>query len=48
MCQQTIRLRNGGCLTGRLVDHLGDGRVEIDVHGKRFAGPKADRPDKRS
>lgn len=40
MADETIRLANGATLTGRLVAHLGGGRVEIDVDGRRYAGAK--------
>lgn len=50
MCHETIRLPNGQTITGRLVDHLGGGRVGIDWHGRRFEGVKVSserRPHKR-
>lgn len=43
MCAQTVRLPDGSLVTGRLVCHLGGGRVEIDVDGRRLVGDKADR-----
>lgn len=47
MAQDTIRLRNGATITGRIVDHLGDGRVELDVDGRRYAGHKVGREPRR-
>lgn len=41
MAAETIRLASGHLLTGRIVAHLGDGRVEIDVEGRRYTGRKA-------
>jgi hypothetical protein len=42
VCQQTIILSNGNALTGRLVEHLGNGRAGVDVDGKRFTGTKVE------
>lgn len=40
MATETILLSNGATLSGRLVDHLGGGRVVIDCDGRRYAGVK--------
>lgn len=42
MAEQTIIVGNSTVVTGRLVDHLGGGRAEIDCDGRRYVGRKAD------
>jgi len=48
MAQDTIRLRDGSVITGRIVCHLGDGRLELDVDGRRYTGPKVGREPRRA
>lgn len=42
MCEQSIADRTGRVWTGRLVDHLGGGLVEIDSDGYRRVGRKVE------
>lgn len=48
MCHETIVLADGRRITGRLVDHIGGGRVIITVGKRRYAGVKASTAERRA
>lgn len=43
--RQTIVTDSGIVITGELREHRGNGRVGIDVDGKRYVGRKIDRAE---
>lgn len=38
--RDTVRLENGSTMRGRLIAHLGNGRIEVEQDGRRYVGVK--------